>query len=116
MSMDFSQHTDREILMNVVPRLEHVEDGVRDQKRRQDNLESAITDLRKDLTDTESRLKTRVDERFDKVDSHLAAQDERLDKVVDAKQRWPQGAVIVVTAVVTFVVGVAVAASAHVHW
>ncbi|MCL6442089.1 MAG: hypothetical protein K6T83_01260 [Alicyclobacillus sp.] len=116
MSINFAEHTDREILMNVVPRLENVEAGMEQQSRRQDSLESAVSALRRDLIDTENRLSKRVDDRFDKVDKHLSEQDARLDKVVDAKQKWPQGAVIAVTAVCALISGLIVAASAHVHF
>lgn len=107
-TIDFSQHTDREILMNVVPRLENVEMQVEQQGRRQDALEQSINALRRDLMDTEARLSRKVDERFDKIDAHLVEQDKRLDRLADGKRKWPDGAIIVVTAVCTALVGIGV--------
>ncbi|WP_303798984.1 hypothetical protein [Alicyclobacillus macrosporangiidus] len=100
--------------MNVVPRLENVELEIERQSKRQDNLESAITALRRDLIDTEARLSKKVDERFDKVDKHLSEQDARLDRLVDSKRNWPQGAIIAMTAVATLFVGIAVAEVTHI--
>jgi len=109
--IDLANQSEREILMNVVPRLENVE-------VRQDNLESAMGTLRKDLNDTETRLAQRVDGRFDKVDQHLSSQDDRIDLVVDKvaekKSKWPQGAVIFVTSASTFAVMTAVAFVTHI--
>ncbi len=102
--LDYTQNTEREILMHVIPRVDNLENEIERQDKRQDKLETSISDLRQDLVETETRLSNRVDERFDKVDAHLSAQDERLDKVVDGKRRWPDGAVIVSTAASTFLV------------
>jgi septal ring factor EnvC (AmiA/AmiB activator) len=111
---DYSQNTDREILMHVLPRLDNIEDEIERQDARSDKLESSIVSLRQDLTETEARLSQRVDERFDKVDEHLNEQDDRLDRIVETKRKWPDGAVIVVTAVVSFLAYMAVNGVTHV--
>lgn len=117
MDIDFTQHSDREILMNVVPRLEHAERDIADQRGRQDRLEGTIADLRRDLAATETRLSERQDKRFDSIDTHLNAQDERLDKMVqnvaDKKPKWTQGAVITATTLTTIIAFVIVAGVTH---
>ena len=111
--IDLSAHSDREIIMNIVPRLENVEGQIERQDKRQSDLESAVGALRRDLIDTETRLSKRVDDRFDKVDAHLTKQDERLDKVVDEKRKWPQGAIVAVTAICTLLAGLVVSIATH---
>lgn len=99
--------------MNLAPRVDALEDVVDEQAARQQRLDEAISALRGDLEDTERRLTDRVDERFGQVDAHLSAQDERLDKLVDARRTWPQGAVIFVTGAVGVASGVLIYALAH---
>ena len=96
-TINFSNSTDRELLANMAPRLETVEKAVDKQiglqdenEHRFDALERAITDVRQDLNETESRLSQRIDQRFDSVDDHLSAQDTRLDKVIGEKHSWSE--------------------------
>lgn len=117
---DLKGHSEREILMNMLPRLENVERNVDRQDQRQDKLDDAISALRRDLIDTEERLSKRVDDRFDKVDKHLSEQDthithqsQRMDQLVSVRRPWPQGAIIFTTASGALIGGILIQAFAH---
>lgn len=106
--LDLGQHTEKEVLMNLVPRVEDLERDVDEQIARQDRLDAAITTLREDLQATEARLRTHVDQTFGTVDEHLDAQDRKLDKIADVRRQW---AIAILAAVIAL--GAAWIAHAH---
>ncbi|WDL97790.1 hypothetical protein [Alicyclobacillus sp. ALC3] len=114
--IDFTKLTDREVLMHLLPRVDTVEDDVDELDHNQEALSNAMAELQQNLVATEQRLSKRVDERFDAVDSHLSEQDKRLDRMVETRRRWPDGAKIAVTAVGSLCVSVGVALLLHLHF
>lgn len=110
------ERTDREWIMNLVPRMDNAEKRLDKAESRGDKFDNAISELRGSLHETEIRIAGKMDEGFKVVETHLGEQDKRMDTVVSERRHWPTGAVVSVTAVGTLLSGIGVAMVLNLHF
>lgn len=128
--MRLNERDDHDTLMDLRPRVDHLERRADRLDQRQDQFDTAMKELAKALADTERRLqgnfeggiRTLRDEmrhHLASISDHLTSQDEhqaqfreRVVKVQEeikvelaaAQSRWPAGAVVFVTVAATAIV------------
>ena len=107
------------------PRVDDLARRLDRQETRIDTISDAVTQLGRDIADTERRLsdefrigvdavKEHIVQRLDKVDQHLDAQDTKIDR---NGRQWPQGSLIAATAAITLVLyAILSAITTSLHW